>query len=63
MKSNCTGCGGLHAWPPQMPDLISFNFYLCEYMKGLVYDETSHTEYKELLKNIILSAAVIEEWS
>jgi hypothetical protein len=32
-------------------------------MKVLVYHEISHTEDKELLKNVIVSAAVIEEWS
>jgi len=63
MTSICNGCGSPHAWPPQMPDLIPFNFYLCEYMKGLAYHEISHTENKELLKNIIVSTADIEEWS
>ena len=63
MTSICTGCRRPRAWPPQMPDLIPFNFYLCEYMKGLVYHEILHTEDKDLLTNVIASAAVIEEWS
>ena len=32
-------------------------------MKGLVYHEILHTEDKDLLTNVIASAAVIEEWS